>query len=186
MILIVGLGNPGKNYENTPHNAGFRAVEKFKSFLGHSPAYSVGDWEFDKYAQAMLSVGKSGNEKRFVLAKPLTMMNKSGSSIGHLVKRYEINPEKEMVVFYDDLDLKLGDFKITKGKNPKTHNGLKSVFNVVKEHNFLSIRLGVDNRQGVDIPGEDYVLKKYSNEEIEALDSVISESIRKLRLNITI
>ncbi len=186
MLLFVGLGNPGKNYEKTPHNAGFRAIDKFRSALGHSSAYTVSDWEFDKYAEAMISIGKSGDEKRFVLAKPLTFMNKSGRSIGQLVKRYEIDPEKDMAVFYDDLDLKLGDLKIAKGKNPKEHKGLKSIFDAIKDHRFLSVRLGIDNRQGVDIPGEDYVLKKYSEEELALLDEAISESIRKLRLNITV
>jgi len=186
MILFVGLGNPGAKYEKTPHNAGFMALEKLRIFLAHTSAYDIGDWEFDKYAQASVCIGKSDNERRFVLAKPLTFMNKSGGAVEYLIDKFEINPESELVVFYDDLDIKLGDMKITKGKNPKGHKGLMSIFNSIRFHNFLSVRIGIDNRENENISGEDYVLREYSDEELKILDKAIAESIKKVRFNIEI
>jgi peptidyl-tRNA hydrolase, PTH1 family len=186
MILFVGLGNPGDKYEKTPHNAGFMALDRLRIFLGNTSAYDVGDWEFNKYAQSSVCIGKSDNERRFVLVKPLTFMNKSGDAVEYLLGKFEINPEKELVVFYDDLDIKLGDVKITKGKNPKGHKGLMSIFNSIKFHNFLSVRIGIDNRENENIPGEDYVLREYSDEELEILDKAIAESIKKVRLNMEV
>ncbi len=186
MFLFVGLGNPGDEYEGTPHNVGFLAIDKLRYSLSNSSGYSVGEWGFDKYSRSSVCICKVDNEIKFILVKPLTFMNRSGTAVAELVKKHKINPEKELVVFYDDLDLHLGDLKITKGKNPKGHKGLLSIFNALKEHNFLSVRVGIDNREGVDIPGEKYVLKKYSEDELEILGKVISESTRKLRLNISI
>jgi len=186
MFLFVGLGNPGDQYEKTPHNTGFIALDKLRDSLGYSVAYDLGDWNYDKYCQSLLCTGKSDNDIRFVLAKPLTFMNKSGRAVSELVHRYKINPEKQMVVFYDDLDIKLGDFKITKGKFPKGHKGLANIFATIKEHNFLSVRIGIDNRENKNIPGEDYVLREYSQEELDLLDQAISASIKQLRLTISV
>ncbi len=186
MLLFVGLGNPGEKYENTPHNSGFRAVDKLRNFLGYTRAYDVGDWELDKYTNSFVSLGKASLEPKFVLAKPHTFMNNSGESLALLVKKYEVKIEKELILFYDDLDIKLGSYKIIRGKAPKGHKGLFSVFHHLKTLDFLTVRIGIDNRQDSNIPGEDYVLKKYSKEELVILDEAISESIKKLRFNITV
>lgn len=186
MILFVGLGNPSEKYEKTPHNAGFRAVNALRHSLGYSSAYDVSDWGFDKYTNSFVSLGKATLEPKFVLAKPHTFMNKSGEALDLLVKKYEVNVNKDLILFYDDLDIKLGSHKIVRGKSPKGHKGLFSVFHYLKTLDFLTVRLGIDNREDSSIPGEDYVLKKYSDEELETLDKAISESIKKLRFNITV
>ncbi len=186
MLLFVGLGNPGEKYENTPHNAGFKAVDKFRESLGYTRAYDVGDWELDKYTNSFISIGRSTLQSKFVLAKPHTFMNNSGEAVEQLVKKFEVNIEKNFVLFYDDLDIKLGSYKIVRGKNPKGHRGLLSIFRYLKTVDFLTVRIGIDNREDKDIPGEDYVLKKYSKEELETLDEAILESIKKLRFSITV
>ncbi len=186
MILFVGLGNLGEKYEKTPHNAGFRALDKLRNYLGYTPTYDVGDWEFDKYAESFISLGKTDLSTKFVLAKPTTFMNHSGRSVQELVKKFKINLEKELVIFYDDLDIKLGSYKIARGKAPKGHNGLISVFQHIRTLDFLTVRIGIDNRVDRNIPGEDYVLKNFTKEELETLDEAIGEAIKKLRFNITL
>jgi len=186
MLLFVGLGNPSEKYEGTPHNAGFRAVDKLRHSLGYTSAYDVGDWEFDKYTNAFVCIGKATLEPKFVLAKPHTFMNKSGESLSLLVKKHKVRVEKELILFYDDLDIKLGSYKIGRGKAPKGHNGLLSVFRHLKTLDFLTVRIGIDNRENSEIPGEDYVLRKYTKEELQILDESISEAIKKLRFNITV
>ena len=185
MFLFVGLGNPGEKYEQTPHNAGFRALDSFREYLGYTRAYDVGDWELDKYTNSFISIGRSTLQQKFVLAKPHTFMNNSGEAVEQLVKKFEINVEKNFVVFHDDLDIKLGNYKIGRRKNPKTHKGLLSIFSHLKTIDFLTVRIGVDNRQE-DVPGEEYVLRKYNKEELEILNECIAESIKQLRFSITV
>ncbi len=186
MILFVGLGNPGEEYSKTPHNSGFMAMDKLRYSLGHSGVCNVGEWEFDKYSQSQLCIGKLDSEIKFMLCKPLTFMNKSGRSVEFLVRKNDINIQTELVLFYDDLDIKLGDFKMSRKKYPKGHNGIVNVVKMIHSFDFLSIRLGIENRENMNIPGEDYVLKPYSDEELEVLNKAISESIKKLRLNISL
>ena len=186
MLLFVGLGNPGKKYEETPHNAGFVAVDRLRESLGYTRAYDVSDWELDKYTNAFISIGRSTLQQKFILAKPHTFMNKSGESLEQLVRKFEVRVEKDLILFHDDLDIKLGGYKITRGKNPKGHKGLLSIFRHLKTIDFLTVRIGVDNRQGSNIPGEDYVLSKYNKEELEMLDESISEAIKKMRFSITV
>lgn len=186
MMLFVGLGNPGEKYDKTPHNAGFRAVDRLRNYLGYSSAYDVGDWELDKYTNSFVCIGKTELKQKFVLAKPNTFMNKSGEAVSLLLKKFEINFEKNFVLFFDDLDIKLGSYKIVRGKVPKGHNGLLNIFDHLKTFDFLTVRIGIDNRENENIPGEDYVLRKYTDEEVEVLDQTISEAIKKLRFNITL
>ena len=186
MTLFVGLGNPGEKYEKTPHNAGFRSIDKLRNFLGYSPAYDVGDWDFDKYTNSFISIGKTALNPKFILAKPNTFMNNSGECVELLIKKFGTNVEKEFILFFDDLDIKLGSHKIIRGKVPKGHKGLLNIFDHLKTFDFLTVRIGIDNREDGNIPGEDYVLRKYTPEELETLDESISEAIKKLRFNITL
>ncbi len=186
MLLFVGLGNPGEENEKTPHNAGFIAMDSLRHSLGYSNAYDVGDWEFDKYTESFVCIGKTQFEPKFVLAKPNTFMNNSGKAVQKLVEKFEVNLEKEFILFYDDLDMKLGSYKIVRGKAPKGHNGLLSVFHHLKVFDFLTVRIGIDNRENSNIPGEDYVLREYTQEELKILDKSILQAIKKLRFNITV
>ncbi len=186
MLLFVGLGNPGEKYKKTPHNAGFRAMDALRHSLGYSNAYDVGDWDFDKYTESFICIGKTDASPKFVLAKPNTFMNESGKSVKKLIEKFNIKLESNFVLFYDDLDIRLGNFKIVRGKAPKGHKGLKSVFHHLKVLDFWTVRIGIDNRENSNMLGEEYVLRSFSEQELETLENTILQSIKKLRFSITL
>jgi PTH1 family peptidyl-tRNA hydrolase len=154
MKLIAGLGNPGKDYEKTRHNAGFMfvdfMVEKF-------------DLKFNSKFQAEYSeINKDG--EKIIFLKPQTFMNDSGVSLAEAVKFYKINSE-EIFIAFDDLDLPEGEFKIQKGKYPKVHNGVNDIIEKLGTDNLNFIRIGIDGRAPElrkVISGRDYVLQKTS------------------------
>jgi len=167
MYLIVGLGNPGEDYEKTRHNAGFLFVNK----LAGKEKFSV-----DRKMEA--EVLKKGE---LVLAKPFTFMNDTGRSVRKIVDFYKLGIES-VVIAHDDLDLAFGEYKVQKDKGPKVHNGLKSVEQYLGRTDFLRVRIGIDNRQP-DISygtGADYVLSKMSKEELKELDASMDEAIKEL------
>lgn len=186
MKLIIGLGNPGEKYENTPHNAGFFAVDKFRDTVGYISAYDVSDWEYDKYLEASVSYVKVGNKVEFVFAKPYTYMNESGRSVNALIKRFNVKINEDVVLFHDDLDLKLGTYKVVRGKFPKAHNGLLSIFNITQNSDYLFVRLGIENREDPRFPGEDFVLKKFTESELTILTEEVLGAIKDVRPYISI
>lgn len=157
MKLIVGLGNPEKEFENTPHNAGYFFVDNFP-------------------------------KKRFkdvIVKRSESFMNESGLCVDRLMGKYGIDPS-DLYVVHDDLDIRLGEFKIQFGKGPKDHNGIKSVNNVLGTNQYWHIRIGVDNRSlEKRTPGKIYVLQDFTNDEKEQLGNTINEAISDLirRLN---
>lgn len=181
MFLIVGLGNPGGKYVGTPHNAGFLFVDHLREFFGWDAVFSVTDWEYDKYLNAEVSYGKIGQTVKYILMKPHTYMNKSGLSVREALKRFELKPEVSLVLAHDDLDIDLGSHKIQRQKGPKAHNGVDSVNLLVPSLNYLRVRLGVENRENRNIPGEDYVLKKYREDEQVVLKESIADAAKSLR-----
>ena len=167
MYLIVGLGNPGENYEKTRHNAGFLFINK----LAGKEKFVV-----DKKMEAELI--KKGE---IILAKPFTFMNDLGRSVRKIVDYYKLGIEN-VVVVHDDLDIAFGEYKIQKDKGPKVHNGMKSVEQYLGRTDFLRVRIGIDNRQpGVSYgTGADYVLSKMSKEELKEIDGAMDEAIKEL------
>lgn len=167
MYLIVGLGNPGSEYQRTRHNAGFMMVEK----LAGKREFSLDKkWE----AETM-------KEADWLLVKPQTFMNESGRTVRKIMDFYKIGVP-DLVVVHDDLDLAFGEYKIQMEKGPKVHNGLKSIEQYLGRNDFWRVRIGIDNRQpGVSYgTGADYVLSRFSNEEIKELDKVFDEAIKEL------
>lgn len=147
MMLIVGLGNPGKQYENTRHNLGFRVLD----LLAGGEA-----WE-TKYDSQFIKLDD------LILVKPQTFMNKSGEAVKEILKYY---PAAELVVIHDDLDLPLGSMRIQKDASSAGHNGVKSIMENLSSQNFIRIRLGIDNPaiRG-QTPGDDFVLQKFTQDE---------------------
>ena len=153
MRLIVGLGNPGPEYQWTPHNLGFLAVDE----LANRGGIRVERPE----AQALVGLGKLAGQE-IILAKPQTYMNLSGISVGRLMEKYEAGPE-ELLVMFDERDLPWGRIRIGERGSPGTHNGAKSVTSVVGTQEFARLRLGV----GPDHPVSDlaaYVLRPMKGE----------------------
>ena len=167
MYLIVGLGNPGEDYEKTRHNAGFLFVNK----LAGKEKFSVDQ----KKEAEMLKKGE------MILAKPFTFMNDSGRSVRKIVDFYKL-PVEKVVIVHDDLDIAFGEYKIQKEVGPKVHNGLKSVEQYLGRKDFLRVRIGIDNRQP-DVSygtGADYVLSKMSKDELKEIDETIEEIVKDL------
>jgi PTH1 family peptidyl-tRNA hydrolase len=179
MILLTGLGNEDVKYHNSRHNAGYDAIEymrqalRFEGFIAH---------DILKFNRAMLSdlvPVKWGQEEVIILQKTKTAMNNAGEAVKKVHDEYNI---EELVLFHDDLDIELGGYKIQKDKSPKGHNGVISVEKALGTTDFWRVRIGIDNRQGKAIPGEEYVLKRFSKEEREILNIAIVEACEELLL----
>lgn len=166
MKIIVGLGNPGIQYEKTRHNAGFL----FLDFL-HQQLNFPNFVDTKKFQAQTTKVGD------LILVKPQTFMNLSGESVLKLVNFYKIDPVQDLIVAFDDLDLSLGQFKIQKAVGPKTHNGLASIYSLLNTQNFLHLRLGTDNRgeQRHLIPPIDYVLQSFPSSELLILQKTFPD-----------
>ncbi len=173
-IYVVGLGNPGKKYSATRHNAGFVLVEKLAQALSVS-------WKYDAGLQAELAVDA---ERGIVLMKPQTFMNKSGEAVRGLVKyggQYQA-----LFVLYDDLDLPVGSYKIQYDKGPKVHNGVNSIREALGDAVFWHVRLGTDGRTGDrSLPSEEYVLQPFSAEEKPLFEQMITKVAGELHAKIT-
>ncbi len=166
MHALIGLGNPGNTYEKTRHNAGFWAVDAVAEARGAI-------WKDMKRCQA--EVAKSPNE---LYIKPQTFMNKSGEAVTSSLNFYsiEFRPENTYV-FFDDLDIEVGSYKIQQ-KGPKGHNGLLSLYQHLGSDDFWHVRIGVDGRQGNrQIPPESYVLQPFLSDEKTLVDTLIKDSI---------
>jgi peptidyl-tRNA hydrolase, PTH1 family len=163
MTIVVGLGNPGTEYALTRHNAGVMMVD-------HLAESIPSDYGWRRHKEAYVY-----EANQYFLAKTAgKFMNESGVWVRELIKnlKFEIS---NFYLVHDDLDLKLGDYKIQKGIGPKVHNGVQSVEQCLGEKDFWRVRIGVDNRDPVNrIPGEQYVLQKFLPNEREILDTVIN------------
>lgn len=178
MKIIVGLGNPGKEYERTPHNAGFMLVDYLSSKLAlvlkNEPKF--------KAAYAKGEVVRQALAQDVFLIKPMNFMNQSGASLRNVLDYFykgilDEDEGNHLIVVHDDLDLPLGSFKLQKGVGPKAHNGLLSIYQHLGHKNFWHLRLGVDARTDRNaIPAQDYLLKAMTNDELQILNRVITEA----------
>lgn len=165
MKLIVGLGNPGEKYANTRHNVGFLFVDRLQSAV-----YRNDIWESQKKHKSVVCNLKSVD---CILVKPQTFMNESGVSVLSLTTFYKI-PTANLYVVHDDLDIKLGEYKIQFGVGPKVHGGVSSIENTLGTINFWRVRVGVDNRDPQNrTPGERYVLERFTTDEMTVVNKTI-------------
>lgn len=138
MKLIIGLGNPGKEYENTRHNVGFEVVDTI--------AYKEdAKFSFEKKFNAEVAKTRL-NDKPVILAKPWTFVNKSGEAVRKLKLFYKTKPEN-IIVVHDDLDIEFGNFKLSFGKDSGGHRGVQSVIDALKTNKFWRLRIGTANRK---------------------------------------
>jgi peptidyl-tRNA hydrolase, PTH1 family len=155
MKLIVGLGNPGSQYERTRHNVGFRVVNSLAAKWGWS-------WS-ERHAKAILASGTVGGEK-IVLAKPLTFMNLSGESVGELAHWYKVLPE-DILIIYDELDLPVGRLRLGKSGRAAGHNGMRDIIARLHTTDFPRLRVGIGHPQNSNIKGRDHVLSMATGDE---------------------
>jgi peptidyl-tRNA hydrolase, PTH1 family len=171
MRLIVGLGNPGPEYEWTPHNLGFLAVDG----LAEQARIRITRPE----AKSYVGRGEFAGEE-LILAKPQTFMNLSGASVKMLLGKYELDPA-QMIVLVDDVDLPWGNLRIRERGSAGTHNGLKSIVSSIGTQEFLRIRLGVGPEK---VWGElrDYVLGKMGTVERETAARLVAGAAEAIRV----
>lgn len=173
-FIIVGLGNPGEEYEQTRHNTGRIMVEAFRK-INDFP-----EWEKDKKLNALTSEGKVGKEK-VLLVLPETMMNNSGKSLLPLVK--SVKAAKSVIVIYDDLDLPLGLAKISFNRGSGGHRGVESIIKTLKTREFARVRVGISKKK--KIPAEkvnDFILGKFSPAEFAELKKLQKKTNAALEL----
>ena len=154
MFLIIGLGNPEKQYEKTFHNLGFLAAEDCAELL-HAKFKK-------KECEAIVAEGNLKGEK-IIIARPLTYMNASGRAVKQLMARYKAGP-KELIVIYDDHDLPKGHVRVRPSGSAGTHNGMRSVIAETGLSDFARIRIGIRDEE-VDIPLINYVLSEVKKED---------------------
>lgn len=174
MHLIIGLGNPGKEYDNTRHNIGRVIVSAFAKT--HDVTFS-----YNKKWNALAAGGGAGKGK-FILLLPETFMNKSGNAVGPAARFYKIKPATTILI-HDDSDIPLGRAKISFNKSSGGHKGVESVIHALKTEKFYRFRIGIQKKKRVD--AEKLVLQKFSPNEKEEIAKVIKHTVKALELFLT-
>ena len=162
MKLIVGLGNPGIEYQFTPHNIGFLAVDRI--------AEQCGVMVDNRHCKALTARARIGGEE-ILLAKPETFMNLSGMSVLELVRKYDVDPTEDLIVIYDELDLPLGMIRIRARGSSAGHNGMQSIINALQTEEITRIRLGVAPESGKG--GAKYILSPFRKSQLPAVDEAL-------------
>ncbi|OGM01943.1 aminoacyl-tRNA hydrolase [Candidatus Woesebacteria bacterium GWA1_41_8] len=178
MHLIVGLGNPGERYEDTRHNVGFMVLDEL------AKAMNLPDWQLVKKFKSELVDKKPVA----VLVKPQTFMNDSGVAVSKLATFYKLSAT-DIFVVHDDLDIRLGEYKMQKGIGPRLHYGVQSIEEKLGRKDFWRVRVGVDYRGSENrIAGEDYVLQNFYEKEVLIVDNVVDRIVNELtnRLGINV
>ena len=162
MKVVIGLGNPGKKYEKTRHNIGFIAVDNLRKKMNISD-------EREKF-QALVSEKNIDGEK-VIFLKPQTFMNLSGNSVIEIVNFYKLDPKKDIIVIYDDMDLSFGDIRIREKGSSGGHNGIKSIISHIGEE-FIRIKCGIGAKEKDAI---EHVLGEFNQTEQKDLDEILEK-----------
>ena len=168
MKLIVGLGNPGIEYQFTPHNLGFLAIDRIADDQGVEVR--------NRQCRALTARTKIGDEQ-VILAKPETFMNLSGVAVAELVEKLEIRPETDLIVIYDELDLPYGTLRIRERGSSAGHNGMKSIIGALGTQEFLRIRIG--------IAPEKKILKPFRKSQLKHVDEALDAAAEAVRVVLT-
>lgn len=166
-LLLVGLGNPGKDYELTRHNIGFITLDAFVNATDE-----MDGWVLKKDLKAEISTGRLG-EARVIAMKPTTFMNLSGEAVQAVTNFYKIHPDNTVVI-HDELDIDFGQIRLRIGGSSAGHNGIKSVTQHIGE-DYGRIRIGIGPKTPARIKSEDFVLKKFSADEQAQLPNLTRE-----------
>lgn len=175
MILICGLGNPGKEFLFSRHNLGFLAVDFF------AKKEKFGEFSFKENLKAEISE-KTIDTKKVILAKPQTFMNNSGKALKAL-KKYFFLKNKEIWIVHDDLDLPFGRMKISFGKESGGHKGVESIIKSLKTKNFFRFRIGIYPQKKVESL-KDYVLGEFSEKEKKELKEILERFCKAAKVAI--
>ena len=162
MKLIVGIGNPGKEYTNTRHNVGFNILDNYDASL---------KWKKDKDAEIAETLIKG---EKVLLIKPLTYVNLSGNAVARVANFYKV-PSQDILVIHDDLDLQSCTFKLKYNSSSGGHNGIKSIISCLGTQEFSQLKIGISNNKNKDT--KDYVLSKLSKTELNYLKEDIFKDV---------
>jgi peptidyl-tRNA hydrolase, PTH1 family len=166
--LIVGLGNPGIEYQFTPHNLGFLTVDRIADDLKVQVR--------NRQCRALTARVVIGQEEA-VLAKPETFMNLSGQAVRELVEKLEIRPEADLIVIYDELDLPMGTIRIRQRGSSAGHNGMKSIIGALGTQEFARIRIG--------IAPEEKILKPFRKRQLKQIDEMLDTAAEAVKVTLT-
>ncbi|BDR58331.1 aminoacyl-tRNA hydrolase [Xylocopilactobacillus apicola] len=162
--LIVGLGNPGKKYDNTRHNVGFMTLESFLDEHGFN-------WKKNENDQRYSSLNLDGH--RFIALEPLTYMNESGRAVKYICEKFSIESENILVI-HDDMDLATGKIRIKVEHSPGGHNGVKDIMRVLGGKEFVNLKIGTDHPENGNVIN--WVLGRFSVDESPKIDEAIKIS----------
>jgi peptidyl-tRNA hydrolase, PTH1 family len=174
-MLVVGLGNPGIEYQFTPHNAGFLAIDRIAQIHGATVSH--------RRCRALTATLRIAG-RQVILAKPETFMNLSGMSVQALAREFEVDPRQDLLVLYDELDLPLGRLQIKERGSAAGHNGARSITSSLGSDEWLRIRIGVAPdlpaaAEGIRRSGaKDYLLSPMRKAELAVLDEVLDRAAR--------
>jgi peptidyl-tRNA hydrolase, PTH1 family len=173
--LIVGLGNPGIEYQFTPHNVGFLVVDRIASERGVEIR--------NRQCRALTARIQVGDES-VLLAKPETYMNLSGLSVRELVAEYELKPESDLIVVQDELDFPLGTLRIQTRRSSAGHNGIESIIESLGTQDFLRIRIGVAPERKI-ADGQSYLLSPFRKSDLTVVDGMIETAVDAVKAILT-
>ncbi len=183
MKFFVGLGNPGNKYKNSRHNTGYMMLDYLAASCINQQQKN-GEFIEKLFIDKKKLKAKVFKHNDLVLIKPQTFMNGSGESVRSVLDFYSISISNDkkyqnLIVFHDDLDLGLGQYKIQFAKGPHTHNGLESIYKHLGSKNFYHVRVGVDSREGKrNIPVDKYVLMQLDDEKLRILREVFAQILQ--------
>jgi peptidyl-tRNA hydrolase, PTH1 family len=166
--LIVGLGNPGIEYQFTPHNLGFLTIDRIADDLKIQVR--------NRQCRSLTARAVIGQEEA-LLAKPETFMNLSGQAVQELVAKLEISPEADLIVIYDELDLPMGTIRIRQRGSSAGHNGMKSIIGALGTQEFMRIRIG--------IAPEEKILKPFRKRQLKQVDEMLDTAAEAVKVILT-
>lgn len=175
MKLIVGLGNPGIEYQFTPHNLGFLAIDRIAERCGVEVR--------NRQCRARTALGIIGSEQ-VLLAKPETFMNLSGLSIRELVAEHKVSPETDLVVLQDELDFPLGTLRLHRNRSSAGHNGIESLIAALNTQDFLRVRMGVAPERKLQ-DGMSYLLSPLRKAQLKVVDGMLDTATEAVKVILT-
>ena len=175
MKLIVGLGNPGIEYQFTPHNLGFLTIDRIASECGVEVR--------NRHCRALTARAVIGSEP-VLLAKPETFMNLSGISVRELVSKHEVRVEEDLTVIQDELDFPLGTIRIQRKRSSAGHNGIESIISSLGTNDFLRIRMGVAPERKIE-DGMSYLLSPFRKAQLKVVDEMLEVAASAVKAIVT-
>jgi len=179
MKIIIGLGNPGEKYVRNRHNTGFIVIDKLRK------KWDFPEFKLEKKFNSDISEGllKIQNSKsKILLIKPQTFMNRSGEAVQKILSFYNLTPS-DLVLIHDDLDIEIGNYKISKDSSAAGHNGIQDIFDKLGTQEIKRMRVGVEiegGRENRKLPGEAFVLQDFTDSEYEKVIKLTKEISKEL------